>query len=109
MTWTYRSDAETPSYAVHWKDRDGNTIDFSSGYTFTVQLVNVSTGTTALTKTTNITGASTSPNVTVAWAVGELAVTAGLYWLMLKATDGSSQDRFFRPGNWPTIEIEAAP
>jgi len=104
--YVYRADQETPSFAVAWKDRDGDLVDFSSGYTFTAQLVKA--GVVALTKTAGIAGNSTSPNVTVAWTTDELDGLSGVYEVHLKATTGGA-DRFFRPGNWPTITIEAAP
>lgn len=51
--------------------------DFSSGYTFKVVVKNAA-GTTVLTKTTGITGASGGV-ITVAWAAGELNIAPGLY------------------------------
>ena len=93
---TYRSGAELPDTAIAWYDRDGTIIDFSSGWTFTVK---VGTGTTAsFTKSTNITGASTAPNVTIAWATSsELStLTAGNYRIELVARRTSdSKDRAF--------------
>jgi hypothetical protein len=107
-TYAYRSDQEDPAYVVEWSDRDGNLINFATGYTFTLKLVNVATGAVALTKTTNITGAATAPNISVAWAAGDLAVTAGSYWVKLVAT-ASSRDRVFKPGAEDIITIIAAP
>lgn len=106
--WTYRQDQEVPSFAVTWKDRDGTIINFATGYTFQVLLVNALTGTIALTKTTNITGAATSPNVTVAWPTGELNIAAGYYYLHLRATTGGA-DRLFSPAALPEIRITATP
>jgi hypothetical protein len=106
MSWIYATDQETPSFAVAWSDRDGDLIDFTSGYTFELRLVHRTTGTVALTKTTGITGAATSPNVTVAWAAGELGITPGPYRAKLKATTGGA-DRRFRPGDEPIITIVA--
>lgn len=105
--WIYRADAELPSFAVAWYDNTGTLINFASGYTFELKLVNQSTGTVTLTKTTGITGAATSPNVTVAWAAGELAVAAAAYRVHLTATTGGA-DRMFRPGDEPTVTIVAA-
>lgn len=104
----YRTDQEDPAYVVAWSDRDGNLIDFATGYTFTLKLVNVVTGVTALTKTTNITGAATAPNITVAWAAGELAIAAADYSVKLVATTGG-RDRVFSPGLPDVIRIIAAP
>lgn len=95
---TYRSGAELPDLAIEWRDRDGNLIDFSSGWTFTVKV-----GTdlaTAFTKTTGITGAATSPNVLVQWATsGELStLAAGQYRIELTARRTSdSKDRAYPP------------
>lgn len=109
MTFTYRADAETPSFAVEWKDADGDLVDFSSGFTFSVELVKAGTTVASVTKTNGIAGASVSPNVTVAWAAGELAALDGVYELHLKATDSSSNDRFFSPHRWPTIRVTPVP
>ncbi|MEM9515420.1 MAG: hypothetical protein AAGA42_11250 [Actinomycetota bacterium] len=105
----YRADQELPSYAVEWKDRTGAIIDFSTGWTFTVQLEHRQERTVALTKSSGITGGSTSPNVIIAWGQDELNITPGSYFLWLVATDSSGNTRVFRPGNPPIIEITAAP
>lgn len=90
---------------MSWYDRDNALIDFATGYTFEVKLL---LGTVvALTKTTGITGAATAPNVTVAWAAGELNPTPGRYRLHLTATTGGA-DRMFMPGDEPTIVVAAA-
>lgn len=109
--WTYRQDQELPSFAVAWYDNADALINFSSGYTFTVKLVDLADGTVALTKTTNISGAATSPNVTVAWAAGELSTLTARhqYAVHLVANNGAGTDRVFRPGNPPTIRITATP
>ena len=106
-TFIYPANTEKPDYVVEWKDRDGNTIDFSSGYTFTVKLVAQDGTTVALTKTSGITGAATMPNVTVLWASGQLNITPGTYRLHLTATTGSS-DRPYQPGAEDTVVILAA-
>jgi hypothetical protein len=98
MTASYKRTAERPSLEIWWYDRTGALIDFSSVYTFSLKLGN--TGETALlTKTTNITGAAGSgsapsgdPNITVAWASGDLDLDAGVYACDLTATT-SSLDR----------------
>jgi hypothetical protein len=104
----YYTDQESPSFAVAWSDRDGNLIDFSTGYTFELKLVHRSTGTVGLTKSAGIVGAATSPNITASWSAAELAaVTPGAYRARLKATSGGL-DRRFMPGNEPIITIVAA-
>jgi len=104
--WVYRADADAPSYCVEWKDRTGALINFASGYTFECKLVNAA-GTATVTKSAGITGAATSPNITVAWAAGELNIAAGTYQVHLTAT-ASGVDRHFRPGSEPSIIIKAA-
>lgn len=107
MSWTYRQDQESPSFAVAWSDRDGNLINFSTDYTFELKLVNQSTGVVALTKTAGITGAATSPNVVAAWSTGELSIAPAVYRVHLTATIGGA-DRMFRPGDEPRLTIVAA-
>ncbi len=94
MTITYPRGAERPALEIWWVDDDGGLIDFSTGYTFELKLG--TPGSTAiLTKTTGITGAAGAgveptgtPNITVAWAAGELDITPGGYVLQLVATTG---------------------
>lgn len=72
--------------------------DMTTGYTFEVNIAATDTAEPVLTKTGQITG---GPNglVTVAWAVGELAIPAGRYVVQLTATrtsdskDWTVQDR----------------
>lgn len=104
-TWRYRQNQELPSFAVSWSDRDGNLIDFSTGYTFTLKLANSATGEVALTKTTGIVGGDTAPNVVAAWAAGELNITPGSYRVHLTATSAGA-DRVFMPGREPYIVID---
>ncbi len=100
MTIRYHSSAERPALELWIQDDDGTLIDFSSGYTFTLKIGN--TGDTALlTKSTSITGAAGSgteptgtPNLTIAWAAGELDITPGTYTLQLTATT-TGLDRVF--------------
>ena len=51
---------------------NGVQLDYSTGYTFTCYVVNMSTGTTMLTKTSGITG-GTSGDITVAFTGAELS------------------------------------
>ena len=64
---------------------NGTGDDMSSGYTFQVKVAASPTATVALTKTTNITGA-TGGVVTVAWAPNELNLSPDLYVVQLKAS-----------------------
>lgn len=87
MSAQYVSGAELADLEVIWSDSDGAVIDFSAGYTFSLK-VGVVGQAASFTKTTNITGASTAPNLTVAWATsGELnGLSAGGYTLQITAT-----------------------
>ncbi len=71
---------------------NGVLLDFTSGYTFEVKLVD-STGTVALTKTSNITGAAGGV-VTTAWAIGDLALTPGRYTAQLRVSRNSDSRDF---------------
>ena len=106
--FTYRADQELPSMAFDWYDRDRALIDFSGGYTFQCELVDIA-GAVALTKTTGISGGLASPNVTVTFSTDEISALDGTYQIHLRARDGSNADRFFRPTQWPTIQVIGAP
>jgi hypothetical protein len=80
---TYKSGAELPAYTPTLKVND-TVVDLSAGYTFNVTV----DFPTPLVKTTGITGAATAPNLNVAWAAGELAVTPGVYGMVITATTG---------------------
>lgn len=97
LRWT--SGAERPGLNLWWEDDSGALIDFSSGYTYTLK-IGPRGGAALLTKTANIVGAvgagtapSGTPNIVVTWASGDLALSAGVYHLELKATS-SGADRF---------------
>jgi hypothetical protein len=97
---TYRSTAERPAAKLWVFDDDGTLIDFSSGYTFVFKIGVVGSA-ALLSKSTGITGAAGAgveptgtPNVTVTWSAGELALTPGDYGWQLTATT-SSLDRVF--------------
>lgn len=106
--FTYRAGAELPNLTLPWQEEvsPGDTwtnLDLSSGYTFTLTLVD-SSGTTQLTKTTNITGADGS--VTVDWANDDLDLSTGIYTMYLRANEnGTSHDRDYRPANPIQIRI----
>ncbi len=97
----YDSDADKPIAELWIQDRSGALIDFSVGYTFVFK-IGTQGSTALLTKSSGITGAVGSgveptgtPNVTITWAAGELALTPGTYLWTLKATT-SSLDRKYR-------------
>lgn len=102
--YTYIADQADPALALNWLDRDGNTINFSSGYTFTVQLVSDQSGSVALTKTTGITGASTLPNVLIAWGTSDFTGLDGTYKVRAYATSGGRK-RVFDPEHPPTVRV----
>ena len=99
MTFVYEAGAELPGLTLPWSTETSANVwtplDLSSGYTFSLRLVN-SLGVDTLTKTTNITGTSTG--VTVAWVAGDLAIAPDTYTLRLRATTGSF-DRDYSPAN----------
>lgn len=78
-------------------------LDLSSGYTFTIELVNT------------ITGVDTEPSAVVtghdgymqvAWAVDDLDIAAGDYELRVRAREtATSKDRDWSPGGWPIVRI----
>jgi hypothetical protein len=104
---TYVADTENPGTDIIWKDWSGTLIDFSTGFTFTVKLTQ--DGATVLTKSTNIVGSATEPNIRISWDVDELDLAPGAYQMWLYARDGGDRDRVFRPNDPPLIRIVAAP
>lgn len=83
----YLAGSDLPNLEIEWLDSDGAAIDFATGHTFSLK-VGVPGATALVTKTSGITGAATSPNVTIAWATtGELnTLTPGVYDADLTAT-----------------------
>lgn len=83
--------AELPNLTFAWSDSNGNLIDFSVAHTFSFRIGSA----TPFVKSTGITGAATSPNVTVSFTAGELdGLTAGVYLGELHARRTSdSKDR----------------
>lgn len=103
----YASSADRPALELWLYDDDGTLIDFSTGYSFVLKIGRRGFA-ALLTKSSGIAGAAGSgseptgtPNVTVTWSAGELALTPGKYLLQLTATS-SSLDRVF------TVDIEIA-
>jgi len=111
-TYEYRADQELPAIPVEWRDADRAVIDFSTGWTFTAKVCAASTPTTiALTKTTGITGAGTSPNVLIDWTTTDFsALTPGQHVVHLYARrTADSKDRVFRPSKPITFLLLPAP
>lgn len=83
---TYVQGAELPPLLVQMLDENNDVIDFTSASAFSLKMGLDST-TTALTKTTGITGSTTG--ATIAWAAGDLNFTTtgpGVYIAELTAT-----------------------
>lgn len=96
----YHAGAERPALKLWLLDDDGTLINFSSGYTFQLRIGEVGAA-AILEKTSGIIGAAGAgiepagtPNVTVSWSAGELALTPGAYTWQLTATTGGL-DRVF--------------
>lgn len=89
--------SELPDDAFDWTDAQGGLINFSSGWTFSLE-VGFPGQDAVLTKNSGITGAATSPNVTISWAAGELAgpLAAGMYpgWI-IATNSGRERKRSF--------------
>lgn len=112
MSYVYMLDQELPAMTFNWQDKDAATIDFSSGYTFTAKLCLTSAPTAILlTKSSGITGAATSPNITVAWTAADfVGLAAGTYRVLVYARrTADSLDRVFSPGAPPVLTLQTAP
>lgn len=102
MTVRYYTTAERPALELWILDDDGDLVDFSdAGYTFTLKIGTVGNA-ALLTKTSGITGAAGAgteptgtPNISVAWSAGELAIAPGNYTCQLTATI-SGLDRVYQ-------------
>lgn len=93
---TYVQGSDWPT-GFEWRDGAGDLVPFATGYTFSLQLGPAhKSSVISFTKTTGITGADTSPNVTVAWATaGELnTLEPGVYTLVIFAREtATGRDR----------------
>jgi hypothetical protein len=88
----YARSAERPDLRLWLQDDEGDLIDLSTGYTFTVHIGRRG-HVSDRTKTTGITGAvgagvspTGTPNLVISWASGELNLTPGAYDLDIIAT-----------------------
>lgn len=97
MIFEHTLGSELPDDAFDWTDAEDNLINFSSGWTFSLE-VGFSGEDPVLTKSTGITGAATSPNVTISWSSGQLdtPLTAGVWpgWI-IATRDGRERKRSF--------------
>ena len=72
MNYRYRGNTELPAIPIAWLDNAGAVVDFSTGWTFTAYICNPTAPSVALVaKTSGITGAATSPNVTIDWSTSD--------------------------------------
>jgi hypothetical protein len=114
-TWDDRTDrvyvkgSEDPSWTANWYRRlgDGTSVlrDLT-GVVLTLDLVDVLDDTVALNKVAGVVGGdgSTEPNVTATWAVAELNIDAGFYYVKLQGLIGG-RNMFFSMDRWPLIRI----
>ena len=93
---TRRVSHELPDIAIDWYDDQGDLINFSSGYTWSLKIGSDPTGAATVTKTSGITGAATSPNVTISFSAAELdgLSASTLYVCQLSGTSSSKQRGF---------------
>lgn len=98
MIFEHTLGSELPDDAFDWTDAQNSLIDFSTGWTFSVE-VGFPYQEPVLTKTDNISGAATSPNVTIAWDAGELdtPLSAGVWpgWIIATPVAGKERKRSF--------------
>jgi hypothetical protein len=99
MIFEHTLGSELPDDAFEWTDAQGAVIDFSTGWTFSVEVGFVDQD-AVLTKDEGISGAATSPNVTISWAEGELddPLTAGGWpgWITaVNTASGKERKRSF--------------
>lgn len=115
LTWTYRKGSTLPSRTIAWYDGpepNATLVSFgaTAPHTWQLTITRSENGAAVVpVKTTGITGADTSPNVTIDWASGDLgALDVGEYWVTLKATRTSDSKTRFLPRKVRLV-IEAVP
>jgi len=89
---TYPTPASSlPDLQFIWTDANKNLIDFSvAGWSFQMKIAQPPNA-AVITKTSGITGASTSPNRSVQWGFCYLAIlTPGVWYFQMTATYGPS-------------------
>lgn len=96
---SYVQGSDLPDLAINWYDSAGNPVDFSSGWSYQVKVAPVNSTVASFTKTTGVTGAATTPNLTISWATtGELnSLDAGSYVVQVRATRSSDDRQRFNP------------
>ncbi len=106
----YERGAELEDATFAWTEPDGTSlIDFSTGFTFTLEVGVLAAGFTWLTKTSGISGAATDPNIVIEWTDAELAqVPTGTWTCRLTATRTSDSRDYRMLFMLRVTELEAA-
>lgn len=87
----YTDGAELPAITRDWRDDQDALINFATGWAFTAR-IGIPGETAVIEKTDGITGAATSPNLTIEWEPGELDdLTPGRWPLHVIATSDDGQ------------------
>lgn len=85
--------ASLPDAAYCWVDNNGDVLDFSSGWTFSLKIGRFP-GPALVTKTDGFTGQAIAPNLIVEWDPDELSVLTPGYWtIQMTATYTDSRQR----------------
>jgi hypothetical protein len=101
--FTYRRGAALPGITLYWDDGDGEPIDFSAGYTLSIELVPDDGGTT-IDPDAVLTGGDGTFGI--AWAVDDLDIPAGRYTLKPRAVENAtSKPRDFNQDEFPIVQI----
>jgi hypothetical protein len=112
--YTYRTDQSGPPIGFRWLDYTKTLINFTTGWTFELQLVTYTGLIEKVVDNTGITGGagdSVQPNVVISWPLSFFTdVPPDQYQLLLKAIEtASSKPRFFSLDRLPTLEVVPAP
>src|SRR5688572_24666048 len=98
-TVEWHRNAELPALSIWWRDANGELLDLTSVEGFTLRIGRPGRE-ALLEKTAGIAGAEGEgtaptgvPNVTVAWATGELDIDPGTHTAQLTARFASERDR----------------
>jgi hypothetical protein len=83
----YVQGSDLADLTIAWYDAKQQLIDFNAGYSYQVK-VGYQGQSALITKTAGITGATTDPNLTIAWSVsdGFASLAPGFYILQVTAT-----------------------
>ena len=108
------TDEELPDRQIRWLQGDGTPYNFTAGYTFRAEFLNVTTGAVVFTKSSGIVGSAgtgNTANVALAFTLNELSTRAGQYRLRLQYTETATGRRgvFKESGQLPRVSILTAP